>query len=84
MNTVETADIATGGTAGAGAVCGIVAAFTGPGGAACAAVAAPSVIQAIRADNRNMCLKIKFSPPTFPFVGSVATWPDICSGGYCK
>ena len=37
-------------------------------------------IQANRAKNRDMCLKIKFTltpPPMFTF------WPDIYGGGYC-
>jgi hypothetical protein len=84
FNRVETKDVARGGTAGASALCGAVAAFTGgAGGAICAAVAAPFVIQAIRADNREICLKIKFSPPTLPFLAP-ATWPDIYGGGYCR
>lgn len=81
FNKVETKDIARSGTAGIAALCGPIGLWNGPAGVACAAYAGTHIVQANRAVNRNMCLKLKFSPPTFPYIG--VTWPDIYRGGYC-
>jgi hypothetical protein len=81
LNRLETKDVATAGPLAGAVLCGIVAYFTPPGGLACGAQASAYVVQAVRAENRGMCLKIKFSPPVAPFV--VPTWPDIYRGGYC-
>lgn len=48
---------------------------------ACLAVGISWMVQANRANNRGMCLKIKFTLPINP-LGT--WWPDIYSGGYCK
>lgn len=80
FNKLETRDIAS---AGAGAaVCTVIMRLGVPGaiiGSGCAVAAASIVVQANRAKNRNMCLKIKhtlYGPPVW--------WPDIYSGGHCR
>jgi len=79
LNRAETKDVADGGDVAGAALCGVVAAFTGPGGAICGAAAGPFVVQAIRADNRGMCLRVRQSKP-FPGV----VWPDIYRGPDCR
>jgi hypothetical protein len=70
----ETAAITEGGPA-ATFTCGV--AVPGPYKAACGGVVAWAV-QANRAKNRDMCLKVKFAlvPPN-------PSWPDIYGGNYC-
>ncbi len=73
----ETASMTEGGP-GAIALCNAV--VPGPAKFACGAAVAWT-IQANRARNRDMCLKVKFTqapPPAFQH------WPDIYGGGYCN
>jgi hypothetical protein len=78
FNKRETADIAAA-TSGATFVCGAIALAGGVGGVVCAGALASFIIQANRAKNRDMCLKIKvLRAPAAGF------WPDIYSGGHCR
>lgn len=67
---------------GAGAAACAFLARTGPAApilvAGCGASIAEAVIQANRAQNRGMCLKIKYAPGPSPI-----WWPDIYRGGHC-
>ena len=72
----ETAAVAEGG-GGASFICGMV---PGPAKFACGAISASWTVQANRAKNRDMCLKVKFTqapPPAFQH------WPDIYAGDRC-
>lgn len=69
---------------GGGPACGAALKYL-PGIAKIAAVACLAIggavkVQAQRAVNRDMCLKIKYTRPMAPF----AAWPDIYKGKRCK
>ncbi len=76
FNKLETADIADGEAAAAG-ICGVMTRVYPPAGLACFARAGEFIIQANRAENRGMCLKMKYAHG-----GPV--WFDIYGGKYCR
>jgi hypothetical protein len=83
FNKLETQDVAKAGPGAVAVLCGPIAAWNAAAGAICAVETGAAIAQANRAINRDMCLKLKFSPPTFPYLAA-ATWPDIYRGDYCN
>jgi len=86
LSRAETRDLASSATA-AGACAIIMKGVPEPlgllAGGACYIGVAGLVIQANRAEHRNMCLKLKFVPT--PGVGAnVVIIPDIYRGAYCR
>lgn len=82
FNKAETKDFSSAGSLIS--ACAVVAKVPGALGVAllagCLVNGISWVVQANRAVNRSMCLKIKF---TAPVVGLATWWPDIYGGGYC-
>lgn len=76
FNKLETADFADGEAVAAG-LCGTITYAYPPAGLACFARAGEIIYQANRAENRNMCLKMKYAH-------GGAYWFDIYSGKYCR
>lgn len=72
-----TKDVASG--ASAGALCSGVLKVLPVAAAGCGAAVAALAVQANRAKNRGMCLKVKYAKGPFP-----VWYPDIYSGSYCK
>ncbi len=76
FNKLWTADAATG-EVGAAGICGVLFYVYPPAGVLCGVRAGEIITQARRAQNRNMCLKIKYAHGG-PF------WFDIYQGQYCR
>lgn len=81
FNKKETLDFSSAGSALS--VCALAAKIPAPAGtvllAGCVVGGAALIVQANRAKNRSMCLKVKFTLPPLS-----TWWPDIYGGGYCK
>jgi hypothetical protein len=82
FNKSETKDMKS--VANVAPICGALAPVAPPAGAIAAAACAfdfgAVAFQANRAENRNMCAKIKFTLTPPP---ATAWWPDIYSGDHC-
>jgi hypothetical protein len=76
FNKLQTADAATGEVAAAG-LCGLALWAYPPAGVVCGLRAGEIVTQARRAQNRNMCLKMKISH-------GMGFWFDIYRGQHCR
>lgn len=87
FNRAETLDLASAGPVGAG-VCwaGVtkIPVVGVPVGVICGAELSFASIQAIRARNRGMCVKLKYTNVTPPGLPVPPHWWDIYDGKYCK
>ncbi|MCU1452990.1 MAG: hypothetical protein JWN46_1136, partial [Acidimicrobiales bacterium] len=86
FNRGETHDATHGGPliAACGGLAALVSGAAGVAmGAACATQAGAVIVQANRADDRRMCLKVKMTWPPIALPTTVI-WPDIYDGGYCR